>query len=115
MIITAPDWLGDARNVDGICSPEENVRVADSSLCWGKGRLEFDIDRTLLKTDLMIRPAFVGSADIDFIFQLLDKNGRVVAIELFSNSNTVAEEAVTAAITGFKSAKSQRREGEYEF
>ena len=82
---------------------EEGGRFLSDPGCWdlpaatprGVGRFSVDVDRLLVLDDLAITLVYEESEDADFVVQLYDAAGQVVALDLFSNIISAGQQART--------------------
>lgn len=92
---TLPAWAGEVESVDAGFDPETGCWKAESSLPNGKGRLVVDLERGLLADDLALSLTYQSTPDSDFSVQLLDGEGKTVAVDLFQNVVALGREAQT--------------------
>jgi phosphate transport system substrate-binding protein len=69
--------------------------VAAKDQAFGQGRLAIRLNRSELPADLALTLIYEETPDSDFVVQLWDDQGRIVAVDLFSNIITAGREAKT--------------------
>ena len=91
-----PSWLAEVRTDGGTFDSTLGAWVADAGLEVGLGRLLIQLDRTdIPSSDLALSLIYEETPGADFVVQLLDEEGRIVAPDLFSNIVSAGREAKT--------------------
>ncbi|MCB1231931.1 MAG: hypothetical protein KDN19_16805 [Verrucomicrobiae bacterium] len=90
-----PEWAGTVQSEDGEFDSGNGYWRAAAELPSGMGKLVVDLDRTILQQDLALSLTYQSTADSDFSVQLLDGEGKTVAVDLFQNVVALGREAQT--------------------
>ncbi|HMP91184.1 MAG TPA: substrate-binding domain-containing protein [Kiritimatiellia bacterium] len=89
-------WLVSVRKDAGVFDASSGAWVAAEGLEVGQGRLIIELDRSHIPaSDLALSLVYGDIYGADFVVQLLDNNGHIVALDLFSNIVTTGRDAKT--------------------
>jgi hypothetical protein len=90
-----PEWIVSVEHEFGVWLEQPNRWVAERALPDGHGRILISIDRKMLHSDVGMSLICEEDHDADIAVQLLDREGRVIAVDLVGNAISIGDETQT--------------------
>lgn len=94
-IAEASPWLQDVLQTDGVFDTAHGAWLVSDQLPLGQGALVLSLDRAAIAADLALTMVYEETTNGDFVVQLQDDNGHILAPDLFSNIIVAGREAKT--------------------
>jgi len=94
-LVEASPWLQDIRQSDGLFDGTRGAWLAAAGLPYGQGSLILGLNRAAIPADLALTLIYEETTNGDFIVQLWDAQGQILAADLFSNIIVAGREAKT--------------------
>ena len=90
---TEAEWIREIRHAHGRFDDEANAWIAEDVQGYGVGRLVVSLNRKALPADLALTLVYEETPGTDFVVQLWDDRGGILAADLFSNIIVAGREA----------------------